>query len=257
MRIGKLSLEVLSFTGEEASPQGLTTRLVNRLNGIERGIRESKARESALRREMDALQRRIGAPFAQEEELNEKIAEAARIQSELEEEGRKADAEQQEKTDGETESPLASLAPGEYLPPRRDIRLRLRPAAVQRVADALGKRAKNAAPVRVVQHFEELPASIRKKHAANAASVEGVYDPRSRVVWLVSDNLTDAGRVAEVWAHEQVVHHGLRGLLSDVDRKAVLNQLWAGLGGMDNATIREVADKYGLNPRTDEKPARQ
>lgn len=148
---------------------------------------------------------------------------------------------------------MASLAPGEYLPPRRDTRLRLRHAAAQRVADALGKTAKNAAPVRVVQHFDELPAGIRKKHAGNAAALEGVYDPATGTVWLVADNLSDAGRVAEVWAHEQIVHHGLRGMLSDTERRTVLNQLWLNLGGMGNAAISEVAKRYGLNPRSDNK----
>lgn len=256
VRIGKLSLEVQDFTRDEPAPQGIATRLVNRLNGVARGILESKARESDLRKEMDSLQRRTGVPFPQEGELHEKIAEAARIQAELEEEGKKQNEADQQEEKEEDAGGMASLAPGEYLPPRRENRLHLRPAAVQRVADALGKTAKNAAPVRVVQRFEDLPAGIRQKHAGSSKSVEGVYDPRSRTVWLVADNLSDPGRVAEVWAHEQIVHHGLRGLLSDAERKAVLNQLWAGLGGMDNATIREIADKYGLNPRADEK-ARQ
>lgn len=253
VRIGKLSLEVLSFTGEEASPQGLATRLVNRLNGIERGIRESKARESALRREMDALQRRIGAPFAQEEELNEKIAEAARIQSELEEEGRKADAEQQEKTDGETESPLASLAPGEYLPEARRGSRPVKADAVRRMAEHLGKRAAKAANTEVVQSFEELPEHIRSRFAKSREALEGVYDPRTRTVWFVADNISDTGRVAEVWAHEQFVHHGLRAMLSDAERRIVLNNLWLSMGGMGNVLIQEIADRYGLNPRADEK----
>lgn len=257
VKIGKLALEVQDFTRDEASAQGIATRLVNRLNGVARGIGESKARESQLRQELDSLRRRTGVPFPQEGELNEKIAEAARIQAELEEEGKKqAEAADQQTEEGEDTGGMASLAPGEFLPPRRDTRLRLRPTAVQSMADALGKTARNAAPVRVVRHFEELPASIREKHAENAATLEGVYDPRSRVVWLVADNLSDTGRVAEVWAHEQIVHHGLRGLLSDAERKTVLNQLWASLGGMDNATIREIADKYGLNTRAAEK-ARQ
>lgn len=176
-KIGKRlrSLEVQDFIRDEASAQGIATRLVNRLNGIERGIRESKTRESELRREQESLQRRIGTPFPQEEELNEKIAEAARIQAELEEEGKKQAETEQQTEEGEDAGGMASLAPGEYLPPRRDTRLRLRHATAQRVADALGKTAKNAAPVRVVQHFDELPVSIKKKHAGNAAALEGVF----------------------------------------------------------------------------------
>lgn len=253
VKIGRLNLEVQDFIRDEASAQGIATRLVNRLNGIERGIRESKTRESELRREQESLQRRIGAPFPQEEELNEKIAEAARIQAELEEEGKKQAETEQQTEEGEDAGGMASLAPGEYLPPRRDTRLRLRHAAAQRVADALGKTAKNAAPVRVVQHFDELPVSIKKKHAGNAVALEGVYDPATGTVWLVADNLSDAGRVAEVWAHEQIVHHGLRGMLSDTERRMVLNHLWLNLGGMGNAAISEVAKRYGLNPRSDSK----
>lgn len=253
VKIGRLNLEVQDFIRDEASAQGIATRLMNRLNGIERGIRESKTRESELRREQESLQRRIGTPFPQEEELNEKIAEAARIQAELEEEGKKQAEIEQQTEEGEDAGGMASLAPGEYLPPRRDTRLRLRHATAQRVADALGKTAKNAAPVRVVQHFDELPVSIKKKHAGNAAALEGVYDPATGTVWLVADNLSDAGRVAEVWAHEQIVHHGLRGMLSDTERRMVLNHLWLNLGGMGNAAISEVAKRYGLNPRSDNK----
>lgn len=251
VKIGKLGLEVQDFVRDSASSQGIITRLVNRLNSIARGISESKARESALRREMESLQRRIGTPFPQEVELHEKIADAARIQAELEEEGKKQNEADPQEEKEEDAGGMASLAPGEYLPPRRENRLHLRSSAVRHMADSLGKIAKNAAPVRVVQHFEELPESIKGKYAGNASTLEGVYDPRSRAVWLVADNLSDAGRVAEVWAHEQIVHHGLRGLLSDAERKTVLSQSWISMGGMKNATIREIADKYDLNPRSD------
>lgn len=253
VKIGRLNLEVQDFIRDEASAHGVATRIVNRLNGVARGIRESKTRESELRREQESLQRRIGTSFPQEEELNEKIAEAARIQAELEEEGKKQAETDQQTEEGEDAGGMASLTPGQFLPPRRNTRLRLRPAAVQRVADALGKTAKNAAPVHVVQRFDELPVGIRKKHAGNAAVLEGVYDPATGTVWLVADNLSDAGRVAEVWAHEQIVHHGLRGMLSDTERRTVLDQLWLNLGGMGNATISEVAKRYGLNPRSDDK----
>ena len=253
VKIGRLNLEVQDFIRDEASAHGVATRIVNRLNGVARGIRESKTRESELRREQESLQRRIGTSFPQEEELNEKIAEAARIQAELEEEGKKQAETDQQTEEGEDAGGMASLTPGQFLPPRRNTRLRLRPAAVQRVADALGKTAKNAAPVHVVQRFDELPVGIRKKHAGNAAVLEGVYDPATGTVWLVADNLSDAGRVAEVWAHEQIVHHGLRGMLSDMERRTVLDQLWLNLGGMGNATISEVAKRYGLNPRSDGK----
>ena len=249
VKIGRLNLEVQDFIRDDASAQGIATRLVNRLNGITRSISESKTRENALRREMESLQGRIGVPFPQEGELNEKIAEAARIQAELEEEGKKqAEAEQtEEKEDTEDR---ASIMPGEFLPSRRKTRLHLRPAAVQRVVNALGKTAKNAAPVRVVQTAEELPARVREMFADQLDAIEGIYDPASGVVWMVADNISDMGRAAEVWAHEQVGHHGLRGLFSDGERRRMLNSLWLSMGGMGNETIRRVAEEYGLKPRT-------
>ena len=79
----------------------------------------------------------------------------------------------------------------------RDMRLE----DVQTVADKIGKLAKNAAASRVVQGFDELPYSIRERYSDAKNSVEGVFDPRSGVVWMVADNLSDPTRAAEVWAH--------------------------------------------------------
>lgn len=242
-----------SFNGA----QGLLIRIANALSMLEKAQATAEARIKDTRAQIATLEEEVNRPFARQKELETAETRLAEVEKELEAETK---VKQEEPADresaAEADAPLASLAPGEYLPPRRNAEIGLRAGAVQRVADALGKTAKNAAPVRVVQHFEDLPAGIRQRHAGNAAALEGVYDPRSRVVWLVADNLTDTGRVTEVWAHEQIVHHGLRGLLSDAERKAVLNRLWAGLGGMSNGTIRAIADKYGLNPRADEK-ARQ
>ncbi|WP_165177824.1 strawberry notch C-terminal domain-containing protein, partial [Desulfovibrio sp. ZJ369] len=130
------------------------------------------------------------------------------------------------------EAPMASRMPERYLPPRRRGIAKLRAATVKAVADKLNARASHAAPVEVVQRAEELPESLRKIFADNLSEIEGVYDPASGMVWFVADNISDTGRVAEVWAHEQIVHHGLRGMLSDAERKAVLNRLWLNLGGM-------------------------
>lgn len=150
-------------------------------------------------------------------------------------------------------TPMASVTPGEFLPAMPSTRLRIRKAAVQRVADALGKRAANAADTRGVQSFEELPEHIRQLYGDVASRLEGVYDPASGTVYLVADNLHSTARAAEVWMHENMVHHGLNGLLGMDEKRRVLNRLWQGMGGMDNAEIASVANKYGVDPLWDVK----
>lgn len=148
-------------------------------------------------------------------------------------------------------TPMASVTPSEFLPAMPSTRLRIRKAAVQRVADALGKRAANAADTRVVQSFEELPEHIRQLYGEVSSRLEGVYDPASGTVYLVADNLRGTARAAEVWMHENMVHHGLNGLLGKDEKRRVLNRLWRGMGGMGNAEIASVANKYGVDPRSD------
>lgn len=236
-----------SFNGA----QGLFTRLGNVLSTLEGSQDDAEARLKDTRAQIATLEEEIDRPFAQQKELETAVTRLEEVEKELEAATKvKKENPAQEESDGEVEPPLVSLAPGKYLPSRRKTRLHLRPAAVQRVVDALGKTAKNAAPVRVVQTAEELPARVREMFADQLDAIEGIYDPASGVVWMVADNISDMGRAAEVWAHEQVGHHGLRGLFSDGERRRLLNSLWLSMGGMGNETIRRVAEEYGLKPRT-------
>ena len=147
----------------------------------------------------------------------------------------------------------ASLHPGEFLNEAPSSARRLRKAAAQSVADALGKRAANAADTRGVQSFEELPEHIRQLYGDVASRLEGVYDSASDTVYLVADNLHSTARAADVWMHENMVHHGLNGLLGMDEKRRVLNRLWQGMGGMGNAEIASVANKYGVDPLWDVK----
>lgn len=146
---------------------------------------------------------------------------------------------------------LSSVKPGEFLNEAPASRRRVRKAAVQSVADALGKRAANAAETRVVQSFEELPRAVRDAYGHMASQVEGVYDTETGTVYLVADNLRNPERAAEVWMHENMVHHGLRGLFGVAGTRRLLNRLWQGMGGMGNAGIAAIARRYGVDPRSD------
>lgn len=228
--------------------QGLLTRLSNKLTrlqdseGIARaGIKDTEAQIASLEKEVER-------PFPQQKELDTAEKRLAEIEKELEE----ATKIEKEDDKGKGGEPFASINPGQYLAPPRKARALLRRSAVQSVIDSLGRIAKNAAESRVVQTFDELPENIRRRYASEETALEGVFDPATRQVWFVADNISDAGRAAEVWAHEQIVHNGLRGMLSDTERRGILNRLWLGMGGMGNARIRQVARTYGLNPRANE-----
>jgi len=77
---------------EKTSPLGLTTRIVNQINGISTDIRSLEDGLEEDKKEVAQARKRIGAPFAYERELAEKIAEIAQLEQELVEEGRAAEA---------------------------------------------------------------------------------------------------------------------------------------------------------------------
>lgn len=77
---------------EKVSPLGLVTRIVNQINGISTDIRTLENSLEEDKKEAAQAKKRIGAPFAYERELVEKIAEIAQLEHELVEEGRAAEA---------------------------------------------------------------------------------------------------------------------------------------------------------------------
>lgn len=141
---------------------------------------------------------------------------------------------------------------GQFLPPKFKRRRAPSMEAVRRLADKMNGMAANAARVEIVENAEALPQNLRDAYASQADSVEGLYDPTTDTVWLVVENLESLERAAEVWLHENVVHHGLRSALAPAQRRLLLNQLWQIMGGMGNSSIRDIASRYGRDPRSNE-----
>ena len=141
---------------------------------------------------------------------------------------------------------------GQFLPPKFKRRRAPSMEAVRRLADKMNSMAANAARVEIVENAEALPQNLRDAYASQADSVEGLYDPTTDTVWLVVENLESLERAAEVWLHENVVHHGLRSALAPAQRRLLLNQLWQIMGGMGNSSIRDIASRYGRDPRSNE-----
>ena len=141
---------------------------------------------------------------------------------------------------------------GQFLPPKFKGRRAPSMEAVRRLADKMNGMAANAARVEIVENAGDLPQNLRDAYASQADSVEGLYDPATDTVWLVAENLESLERAAEVWLHENVVHHGLRSALAPAQRRLLLNQLWHIMGGMGNSSIRDIASRYGRDPRSNE-----
>lgn len=128
-------------------------------------------------------------------------------------------------------------------------RARVRSQAVERIVSALNNAAKNATQTEVVQRFEDLPEHIRQQYKGRESVFEGGYDTGTGKIWFVAANINSLDRVSEIWMHEQIGHHGMHSLLTPQERKQLTNQLWAQLGGMGNEGIRDIAERYGLDPR--------
>lgn len=151
------------------------------------------------------------------------------------------------------EGVLSSVqAAGRHLPPPREVFRSPGAEAIRKAVEALNQRAVHAADVRVVEDMRDLPAGLREAFAAQTGRVEGMYDPATDTVWLVAGNLESVERAVEVWAHENLVHHGLRAVFTPQQRRVLLNQLWQATGGMGNDMVRAIARRYGKDPRGNE-----
>lgn len=151
------------------------------------------------------------------------------------------------------EGALSSVqAAGRHLPPPREVFRSPGAEAIRKAVEALDQRAVHAADVRVVEDMRDLPAGLREAFAAQTGRVEGMYDPATDTVWLVAGNLESVERAVEVWAHENLVHHGLRAVFTPQQRRVLLNQLWQATGGMGNDMARAIARRYGKDPRGNE-----
>lgn len=75
--------------------------------------------------------------------------------------------------------------------------------------------------INVVQSIEDLPQDIRDR-ADPDTGTEGIYDPQTKAVYLIADNIASPERAAWVAAHEVVGHVGLR-MLQDKSVNDALN----------------------------------
>ncbi|MCJ2165541.1 MULTISPECIES: hypothetical protein [unclassified Pseudodesulfovibrio] len=116
---------------------------------------------------------------------------------------------------------------------------------VRKVVERLQRKAKNAAPLKVVDTYAELPEHVKAKYRERqmVGGVRGVNDGQS--VYIVADAFDSVDQAVAIWMHEQGVHHGLRGLIGD-DAKfnTLMDSVYDHFGAENLEDIRQA---YRLN----------
>jgi len=82
-----INYEVSTNISDTSDPAGLVTRLANRAKSVSSELAKAKDSLKSSETELKKINERLGAPFEMERDLEEKIAEAARINNELTNEG--------------------------------------------------------------------------------------------------------------------------------------------------------------------------
>lgn len=118
------------------------------------------------------------------------------------------------------------------------------PGELRKVLERLQRRAKNAAPLKVVNSFDDLPERVRGHAAARGVDgVNAVHD--GRTTYVVADQVGSVDQAVALWAHEQGIHHGLRGLVGDDERfNGLMDGLYEHFGA---ERLEDVRQAYGLD----------
>jgi hypothetical protein len=111
-------------------------------------------------------------------------------------------------------------------------------ADVDVAVDRIKSTWENAPDIEVVQKISELPEEIQADIARDKVNPRGVYDPDTKKVWLVADNIPNDAQAAITLAHESFGHFGLRVALG-ANFKPMMNSIYEG-----NKDVRARADAY-------------
>ena len=109
---------------------------------------------------------------------------------------------------------------------------------VQRLADRILGDWEITPEVKIVADEKGLPQAIQDQAAKDGVTgqIPGVYDPNTKTVYLVANNLHTGEDVALTIAHEVAGHFGLREMLGD-QYKSTMDDIYNG-----NESVREKAD---------------
>jgi hypothetical protein len=123
---------------------------------------------------------------------------------------------------------------------------------VQRLSDRITADWIIKPTIKVVANETALPKEIRDQAERDdkTGMIPGLYDPNTKTVYLVADNLQDANDVALTLAHEIAGHFGLQEILGG-NYSETMAELYNG-----NKTVRKLADaKLSNEPNLDRNTA--
>ena len=109
---------------------------------------------------------------------------------------------------------------------------------VDRAVNNIKRTWTNAPKHITVQSVADLPKHLRDQAAEDKVNPRGVYEPDTKLVYLVADNIANDAQAAITLAHEALGHFGLRVLLGK-NFKPMLRSVYDG-----NKAVRERADEY-------------
>lgn len=123
----------------------------------------------------------------------------------------------------------------------------LSPEEIQTSIRDIVKKWANSPKIEVVESDKELPGNIQDfmESSGGVGAIEGLMDPASNTIYLISNNLASAKRAQEVLFHEAFGHYGVRGLLGD-NIRIVLNRVYLA----KTKEAKEIAKQYGIDLST-------
>ena len=263
---------------EAVSPSGLLTRLENYIDSLPSRKERLEASISEAKAEITSMEQRINSPFAEQGALEQAQLRHAAIKRRLmkstqldavpaneraafnkELAARKADLERagygnalKELEMSDSDKPLASVA--DQL---KDIRAQYYSEAnkgmqaddVIKATARLRNRWSGTNKINVVQSIDHLPSGLRERTLrSDGSDIEGLYDPKTKQVYLIADNIRSSERAVWVAIHETVGHGGIRML-----GKPVADTLdHAAKNGFISKLAKEIAEDRGetFNVRT-------
>lgn len=198
---------------------GLTTKFVNKLNGIggdaqniERNLNDEKA-------ELEKIKKRLGAPFEYAAELHSRIAEAAQLEAELLAEGKEA------------EQPAEASDTTQVDMPRRSVTTTQSTGSTVSIGKQEIAGQYNPDRVTIVQSVDELPKGA-KVTVGTTGRVQGAYLPGQDRTFLVADNIS-TGEWSRVLHHEGFHRAMATGSFSDVFSELErMEKMYTGSGQM-------------------------
>lgn len=123
-----------------------------------------------------------------------------------------------------------------YRTPEEPIGEGMSKSAVQKIVDNIVANWKNAPAIRVIQDIQELPPKLYQQMVRDDAfDAPGLYDPNTKTVYLIADNIPNDVEAKLTLAHEALGHFGLQSILGNSYGK-IMDDVYNG-----NVKVRDAA----------------